>query len=168
MAKADLTAERLRELLHYDPETGIFRWREKSGLKVRVGDVAGFNAGKYRQIGIDGQQFYVHRLVWLYAYGEWPKHVIDHINGDRNDNRLFNLRDVPTFLNAQNQKPGRRKSASGLMGVKINRTATGTPSWIASLCVNGKSVHIGCYPTPEEAHQAYLAAKRKLHEGCTI
>ena len=100
-----LTADRVLELLDYDPETGHFRWRVTKGSKRMAGEVAGCLYGKgYWSIGIDRRLYYAHRLAWLYVHGEWPKRVIDHINRDKLDNRIVNLRDVTISENGLNQK----------------------------------------------------------------
>lgn len=164
MAKNDLTAARLRERLIYDPETGVLTWRvvTRNGRR-RPGDLAGnlsLSLG-YVFVGIDGACYLAHRLAWLYVTGAWPIHDIDHINGTRNDNRIVNLRDVPTRHNLENQRcpqVGRR-----WFGV--------TPSdgkWRARIKVRGETLSLGRFGTPEEAQAAYWEAKRRLHAGCTV
>jgi hypothetical protein len=87
-----LTAERLREILGYDPETGLFTRLVRTG-RIRAGEVAGTAHSRgYRSIVIDGRVYLSHRLAWLYVHGEWPPEQIDHINRNRADNRLVNLR----------------------------------------------------------------------------
>jgi hypothetical protein len=164
MAKADLTSQRLRELLHYDPETGAFTWLATAG-KARAGGRAGDALSHgYNRIGIDGHVYLAHRLAWFYVYGIWPSGEIDHINGNRIDNRMVNLRDVPRRLNRENLRSARSDNQTGVLGVAKN----GKSSWQARIKVNGVRHSLGTYGSPEEAHQAYLKAKRKLHDGCTI
>lgn len=167
MAKTDLTAQQVRDILHYDPETGIFTWLPYSGKKGRVnaGDVAGcLRASGYIFIGTGNAIYRAHRLAWLYMTGEWPKHQIDHINGDRSDNRWVNLRDLTNAINCQNIRVGSRKnSCFGLLGVSRNHF-----KFMAAITVSGKRTYLGTYETPELAHEAYIAAKRQFHEGCTI
>ena len=87
-----ITQEELKELLDYNPETGLFTWNVYNNIKNKT--TAGtFNDG-YIQIKIKQKIYQAHRLAWLYVYGEWPKGQIDHINGIRDDNRIENLRDV--------------------------------------------------------------------------
>lgn len=163
MAKSDLTADRVRELLHYDSETGALTWRN---CKKRTPDgLAGcFRSDGYRMIRVDDVLHYAHRLVWLYVTGQFPADHIDHINGDRSNNRFENLRDVPNAINSQNQrKASSCNKASGLLGVQRNHNG-----WQACITTNGKRKCLGTYKTPEEAHAAYLAAKRERHIGCTI
>jgi hypothetical protein len=170
MAKADLSAERLRELLHYDPETGVFTWRI-SRRKVQPGKVAGWVQSPgaphkpRRCIEVDQRNYKAHRLAWLYQHGTWPDGVIDHKNGDSLDNRIGNLRDVSQKVNIQNERQGRRHSVSGLLGAHWDASRS---AWSSSIRVNGLLRNLGRFSTAEEAHQAYIAAKRELHEGCTI
>jgi hypothetical protein len=89
----DLTAEYLRQLLSYDPDTGLFRWRVQLGFRGKVGAVAGTTHSKgYRQIRIDGRIYRAHRLAWLYIHGEWPSGGLDHIDGNPANNAIANLR----------------------------------------------------------------------------
>lgn len=164
-----LTAERLRELLHYDPETGLFTWAVERRRKVQAGAIAGtLNKVGYRVIRIDYRLYLAHRLAWLYSYGDWPRGVIDHVNGEHADNRLCNLRDVDDTINAQNVIKPRAHSRSGVLGAHLHIRADGLPSWRAAVRVDGKTVHLGSFQTPEQAHEAYLSAKRELHDGCTL
>lgn len=165
MAAANLTAERLRELLHYDPETGVFTNRTNR-QRARAGTVAGaIVSNGYRGITLEYYPFMAHRLVWLYVYGRWPAGTIDHINGDRADNRLENLRDVSHAENMQNLRGPVSRNKSGFLGVSQLRR---NGKWAAFIKLNGKSRNLGSYDTPEDASRAYLIAKRRLHECCTI
>lgn len=164
MAKTDLTAQRLRELLHYDPETGIFTAQEiRTGRKNRSGEIGSVNRNGYRVMHVIGQRYRTHRLAWLYMTGEWPKSQIDHIDGDRLNNKWGNLRDVPRSINLQNLHAAQVNNKIGLLGVsKVNQ------KWLARIFVDGKATRLGRFETPEQAHQAYLNAKRALHMGCSI
>jgi uncharacterized membrane protein len=106
-----------------------------------------------------------HRICWFHTYGVWPTHDIDHINGDKSDNRISNLRDVPKSINIQNEKRARKNNASGLMGVVFRKDRN---KWTATVRVNGKPKRLGSFSTPEEAHQAYLDGKRLYHPGFTL
>lgn len=167
MAAAILTQARLRELLHYDPETGLFTWRQNRRGHIRIGDVAGFaRSDGYVRIVVDQRRAWAHRLVWLYVHGEWPTQQIDHINGNPSDNRLANLRDVAPRINMQNERQGRRRKGPGqLLGAHWCATSG---RWKSSINVNAKPLHIGVFNTEQQAHDAYIAAKRRLHPGCTI
>lgn len=159
MAKADLTAQRLRELLHYDSETGLF-------TRAATGKPAGCVAPTgYISISVDGKDYLGHRLAWLYVHGEWPKQMIDHVNGVRNDNIFTNLRDVSSRVNGQNQRKPAARNGSGYLGVSW---AEDRGKWTAQINIDGRVTKLGRFTSPEDAHAAYLAAKRKHHEGCTI
>lgn len=162
----ELTAERLRELLHYEPETGIFLWKKVTGRKAVIGMEPGWiDKDGYRLVSLDGARYRAHRLAWLYVHGVMPCFDIDHINGQRADNRIANLRDVSRVVNMQNLKKARSDSSSGYLGVERHK-ASGL--WLARIKVGGIRKSLGYHKTPEAAHAAYLDAKRKLHEGCTI
>lgn len=161
-----LTAERLRELLYYNPATGRFTWT-LARRNVRVGNEAGHADPRgYRYISIDNRQYCGHRLAWLYMTGEWPKSIVDHRNGKKGDNRWRNLRDTSAHGNAQNLRAPTTRNQLGFLGVippQGKRT-----QFKASIQVHGKSMHLGYHATPELAHAAYIAAKRQLHEGNTL
>ena len=160
-----LTAEQLKATFDYDAETGVFLWKIRPSRAVKAGDVAGCTEKRigYITIGIEGRIYKAHRLAWLYTHGEWPKGLIDHINGNKADNRICNLRDVFADGNSQNVRKPNVRNKSGFMGVIWFQN-----KWRASMSVNGKSKWLGDYSTPEEAHQVYLEAKRKYHAACTI
>lgn len=160
-----LTVDQLKDALDYNPETGNFAWKIRPSKAVKAGDAAGCTEKRigYITIGIAGRVYKAHRLAWLYMHGEWPKGLIDHINGNKADNRIANLRDVGAHGNAQNVKKPNRRNKSGFMGVIWYQN-----KWRASISVNGKSKWLGDYSTPEKAHQVYLEAKRKYHAACTI
>lgn len=161
-----LTPDRLRELLHYDPETGAFTWRVNRPPRAKAGDSprSPTRAGYFRA-SIDGRLHYLHRLAWLYVFGEWPCGSVDHINGDVQDNRISNLRDVSHSTNLQNLRSARADNKLGLLGVHVRRD---TGRYSASIYVNKRHVSLGCFDCPVEAHEAYIIAKRKHHEGCTL
>jgi len=158
-----LTQARLREVLLYDPDTGVFTWRSTgSGRKEPVGTV---NSGGHLRVQVDQRFYYLHRLAWFWVNGEWPSRTLDHINGDPTDNRIANLRDVTQQVNTQNARKAHCDSRSGVLGV--------TPSangkrWRASIGVNRQVKHLGTFDTAEQAHEAYLNAKRQLHKGNTL
>lgn len=158
-----LTAERLREVLGYDPETGVFWWKV-APRGQRVGQVTGTlkNEG-YIRIRIDGRFYYVHRLAWLWMTGSWPANNIDHKNGMPADNRFANLRDVSHAENLQNQRVARADNNTGLLGVCPSRG-----KFQAQIEVLGEHHFLGRFATAELAHAAYLVAKRALHPSCTI
>ena len=166
MAKNDLTAGRLRELLHYDAATGIFTRLTRPSNRVQSGDAAGCMSGGYRIICCDDVQYLAHRLAWLYITGAWPIANIDHIDGRKANNRFSNLRDVSRAVNQQNmRRPMISNKSSGVLGVSWSKHAG---KWRASLRIAGKATNLGYFATTELAHAAYLAAKRIHHVGCTI
>ena len=157
----ELSAERLRELLSYDADTGVFTWAARRG-NVPAGKRAGTrDSDGYTQISIEGRLYKAHRLAWLYVHGEWPFGEVDHINGARDENQIGNLRVATSAENKQNQRRAHsRNKSSGLLGVNWSKDAK---RWRASICVNKKQRHIGLFDTAEAAHNAYLAAKAELH-----
>ena len=163
MAKSDFTAQRVRELLNYDPRTGLLTWKI-GRKKAACGSLAGtVTKDGYVRISIDGVKVYAHCAAWLLEHGTWPAAQIDHINGVRDDNRIENLRDVSASVNQQNARRARRDNISGFLGVTRHKKL-----WTAQLTVNGRTLHLGLFRKPEDASDAYLVAKRKHHEGCTI
>lgn len=148
MAKTNLTAERLRELLHYDPETGIFTWLVQCKSNKPVGSIAGTKNHGYMQIGIDKNRNYAHRLAWLYMTGTWPIHQIDHINRNSFDNRWANLRDVTPSVNIRNCI---RKNSYG-QGVTRNKGST----WRAQATIGDRQVFLGNYLSAKSAEAAFL------------
>lgn len=159
------TQKRLKEVLSYDPESGLFRWNvRRSG--VRFQSVAGSKQKLgYIYINLDGAKYGAHRLAVLYMTGKFPDEDVDHINCDRADNRWCNLRAVTRRVNNQNRRVLRRDNATGFQGV--SQTSDGL-KWRARVMVDGKEVHVGRFMTKEQASEAYVIAKRKLHEGCTL
>lgn len=158
-----LTAERLREVLKYDPATGVFTWLVRTSIRITVGKVAGVkNTPGYVVVGIDGRLYNASRLAWLYVKGEWPNGEIDHLNGIRHDNRFENLRDVTKAVNMQNRRRAPRHSKTGLLGVTKYMFGDG---FVTHISVAGKARHLGVYKTAQEAHDAYVKAKRQFHEG---
>ena len=163
---AGLTAERLREVTSYNAETGSLVWRMSKGAAKAGRPVGGVHRNKgYGDAVIDGHRTAVHRFIWLYVHGKWPLGEIDHVNGQRDDNRLFNLRDVPPTVNRQNQRRPHSRKKTGLLGAHYNK-ASGR--WQAAICHNYKQIHLGHFDTAEAAHAAFIAKKRQLHPGCVI
>lgn len=162
-----LTVTRMKELLDYEPNTGIFRWRVRRGTRnvIQPGDIAGrVSAAGYIRIGIDGVKYMAHRLAWLYVHGALEPEI-DHKDTIRHHNWIENLRPATRALNCQNQRRANRDSKSGLLGV-IPHAASG--KWRAQIKIDGKQSHLGYFKTPEEAHAAYLAAKVVLHPFQTL
>ena len=150
-----LTQARLQELLHYDPETGVFV--NKKGVEI------GSIKNGYLLISLCGKGYRAHRLAWAYVYGTWlpAEIIVDHINCDRKDNRIANLRLVNHRENMQNKiKP---QGKNPYIGVRQDKFSG---KWCAGIFFNGKHKGLGSsFATPEEARDAYLAAKRIFHKG---
>jgi hypothetical protein len=157
--------ERLRELLSYSPDTGEFFWRGNLKGSARIGGRAGsFNHSGYRRVCIDGRDLMLHRVAWAMTYGRWPGSMIDHLNGNRADNRIENLREADAGMNMQNRRRAAVHNQTGILGA--HKTQSGR--FRAKITLNGLQMIVGTFDTPEEAHSAYLEAKRQLHPGCTI
>lgn len=162
--KLPLTAERLKEVLFYDPETGVFTWRVFRGGTAKVGTIAGHcqrkerGGGLYLSIRVDWKRYQAHRLAWLYMTGEWPSLHIDHIdNKDTLNNRWANLRLATPLQSAQNRShyPSNR---SGFKGVVARDN-----QWAAFIKIKGKQLYLGLFKTAELAHEAYCDAAKRLH-----
>jgi hypothetical protein len=151
-----LTQLRLKELFLYHPETGVFVWRVSPCPRVKIGDVAGgIGHTGYRQIQVNRRFYLAHRLAWLYTTALWPKDQIDHINGDRADNRILNLREATSQENNRNMKA--RGSISGFKGVYRARR-----KWRARIRINRKIKNLGYFDTREEAARAYESKAKEL------
>ena len=152
----------LRRFLAYDPATGGLSangiWPDAPPSHV--------TSHGYLVVSLLGSKIYMHRLAFLLMTGELPSGVMDHIDGDRLNNRWANLRDVTSRMNTENKRsaqPGNK--SAGLLGVYFHKQLQ---RYHASIKSKGKKYSLGTYETAEEAHQAYLQAKRRLHAGCTI
>ena len=153
----DITAEKLRELLHYDHATGIFTRRVSVASNARAGDVAGSpNGDGYLYICIYSRLHRAHRLAWLYVYGTWPEDQLDHINRNRSDNRISNLRAVTNKQNMQNAGK-RRDNTSGYQGVSWHKHGS---KWQVGIVHNQKRMHLGLFDDLEAAIAARKAAEK--------
>jgi hypothetical protein len=151
-----LTAERLRELVYYDPETGIFIRKVATGY-TKVGDVVGYkDTYGYLECFVGNKSFKAHRLAWVYMTGEFPKDQIDHVNGIKDDNRWCNLREATSRQNLANTKRYKNNS-SGRKGVYRDKHG----KYIASIVVNYKRIYLGYFQDLEDAHEAYKDAAIK-------
>lgn len=160
MAAEIVSWERLREVLDYDPETGIFVWKVNQGKNRTAGKKAGFAFGPYWSLRVDKVQYLAHRLAWYYAHGYMPDCGIDHKDNDKRNNALFNLREGNQSLNMQNLQKCRSDNKTGYLGVCWHSR---DKKYQAQIHLDGKNHFLGLYDTAEEAHQAYIEAKRKLH-----
>jgi len=158
-----LTQERLKELLYYNPQFGIFVWKNKGSWNkkgVRAERPAGCG---YLRIGIDGVRYPAHRLAWLYVRGEFPKDVIDHINRKPSDNRIVNLRSVSQQENTKNGSLS-KNNTSGHNGVYWHRPRN---KWCAYIKVDYKKKHLGLYADIDDAIMARKEAEKEygFHEN---
>lgn len=161
----NLTHGYLKECLDYDPETGVFTWREREDRSSQwngrfAGKVAGYCGAKgYWKIRINDRARNAHRLVWLYMTGQFPHDQVDHINMDRADNRWCNLREATNAENNRNRRisPTNR---SGRKGVDWHRSSG---KFRAQIKVDGKKIHIGIFDKIDDAASAYAAAAERYH-----
>lgn len=156
MDKHHLNAERLRELLNYDPETGIVSWKIDRA-RIKAGTPAGGpNDQGYILLRVDGHAIRAHRVAWAVMTGEFPEHQIDHINRIRSDNRWINLREATHSENHQNLVV-RKDCRHGFRGIELHSSGL----WKARLSINKKRIILGYYKTPEEAYAARIAGELK-------
>lgn len=153
-----LTLARLKQVVSYDAETGIFTRLSTGKPTGRPGEKSGRG-----QIWIDREIYLAHRLAWFYVHGEWPAGVIDHMR-TRSD-EIGNLRDVTRRVNNENQRRARSTSKSGVLGASWSKDRK---TWASYITANGKSQFLGYFASPQEAGAAYVVAKRQQHEGCTL
>lgn len=156
----------LLRLLYYDEKTGDFTWKVRRSWRAPVGSKAGTtDVGKPIKICLLGASYQAHQLAWFYVHGEWAGCELDHKNGDHRCNVLLNLRKVSRNGNVQNMRKAQANNKkSGLLGAYKNDRGR----WYARICTNRKSTYLGTFDTAEQAHNAYVAAKRELHSTCTI
>ena len=171
-----LTAEIAREFLDYNPETGKLYWKPRdesifadtgNGQKENANTWNTLYAGKealtalngegYLHGGILGRAYKAHRVIWLLTFGEWPSGDIDHINGDKTDNRIINLREVSKQQNSRNASR-RSDNTSGAVGVSWSKTRT---KWRAQIRISGRLVHLGYYRDYERAVAARKSAEQE-------
>lgn len=148
-----LTQTRLKKLVHYNCDTGIFT-RIKNGLVAGCADSKG-----YWKISIDGKSYRAHRLVWLYVFGKFPNVLLDHINRNKSDNRFHNLREAGYSENNQNHKINKRNT-SGVTGVHFHKKSQ---KWHAMISINKKPKYIGSFANIQEAKEARLRAEKEIY-----
>lgn len=152
-----LTQKRLKDLLHYDPETGIFTWVKSNSNVVCVGDVAGcrHHTG-YNHIGVDGKVYNASRLAYLYMEGYLPEHEVDHKDRDRTNDRWSNLRHISHCCNSKNRGVFKNNS-SGVTGVYLHKQFK---KWCAGIRVNGRQLHLGVFKDKAAAVMARWEAEK--------
>lgn len=146
-----LTHSELLNILTYNPETGDFIWKESRGPN-KIGDLAGSleNTG-YISIRINRVPYLAHRLAWFYCFEEWPEYNIDHIDRNKSNNRLDNLRDIPQNWNSRNRGIN-KNNTSGYVGVYYSKVKR---KWVAEIIINKIRHRLGYFSTAEEASVAY-------------
>lgn len=168
---AKITAEYLRAILSYDPDTGEFLWKYRpremfatlNAYAVWNSRFAGKSAGgsksRYEQIGIYGTRYQAHCLAWMYMTGQWPDKEVDHINLDKHDNRFANLRLASRSENARNIRAF-RTNTSGVKGVCWNAKSN---KWQAAIRLHGQKIHLGLHDSIDDAASAYAKAAECYH-----
>ena len=136
----------------YDETTGVF-------TNIKSNNKVGYCENGYTKIDIEGKAYYAHRLAWLYMYGEMPKLHLDHINCDKSDNRICNLREATRFENLRNT--GKNiKNTSGAKNVYLHKS---TGKWQVKIAFDGKSKHLGLFDDFELADLVAVEARSKYH-----
>lgn len=160
MKKHNISIDRVREVVNYDPDSGVFTWTRTNSNRAPVGSRAGTNrGGGYRRIMIDGTLIYEHRLAWAICYGAWPVDKIDHRDGNPSNNAMSNLRAATHAENHQNLGL-RNTNTSGHTGVSLHQH---TGKWCAYIWKDRKKFHLGLFGTLSAAAAAYARAKARLH-----
>ena len=179
MKREDLTQEYLKECLDYNKDTGIFTWKHRplshfntlrscnaSNTKCAGKKAGAQHKNQYVRIEINSIPYRAHRLAWFYEYGIWPVEDIDHIDTVKYHNWITNLREATNAENGQNRVKAKIDNKStGLLGV---RPVMGSKTFYAQITINKKKLHLGCFKTPELAHEAYVKAKREIHPFGTL
>lgn len=153
---AELTYERAHELFRY--EDGKLFWRVNHGSRSKRGERAGSVTYGYRDIKFNSKKYKEHRVIWLMHHGSWPQGEIDHIDLDKSNNRIENLR----IATRADQMRNRKKWGKFLKGVSVVKNSKKKP-FQAKIKINGKDKYLGCFPTETEAHDAYCRAAKELH-----
>lgn len=161
----DLTAEYIRSILDYDPETGIFIWKFRNNSPhfnsiIHFGKRAGCETCGYRRIKINKKVYSEHRIAWLHFYGVWPNEI-DHINTNGADNKIKNLREATSAQNNANRRV-HKNNRSGFKGVGYYPRYK-EKKFRACIQHHGKEIYLGYFKSAEEAHAAYCDASKKYH-----
>jgi hypothetical protein len=159
-----ITADHLKSILDYNPETGEFVWKAHRQRPDLIGKRAGSktNTG-YWAIAINNKKKLAHRLAWIYMTKQEPSFHIDHKDGNKLNNAFANLREVNRFGNLQNIRKPTKANKSGFLGVCSHQN-----KWLVQIMINGKRIRESGFDTPEQAHKRYLELKRLHHLTCTI
>jgi len=152
-----ITADLVRSLFDYDPETGLLTRKVRRGRRRAGARAGGVGSRGYANVKIGGRSYRSHRIIWLHVYGRLPTLQVDHVNGVKTDNRLCNLREASAFQQMANRGP-RVTSKSGVKGV----VASGN-KWVAAIKVNHRAIALGTFSTLEQAAEAYRKAAAIYH-----
>jgi hypothetical protein len=152
-----VTVEELRKLFEYDAATGVVTWRVDLGRAVKGARAGGAGPGGYRYVWLHRRRRLEHRIAWALHFGEVPPSDIDHVNCDKADNRIENLRLASITENNRN-RPKLARNRTGFKGVYARGS-----SFVARIGVDKRRIELGAFRTAEEAHAAYVAAAKELH-----
>jgi hypothetical protein len=167
MKTPNMSVEEIRKIFYFDSSGTLF-YKKDSGIwgRVKAGTIAGGKTHQgYLDVRLKQRCFRVHHIIWALHHGKWPEKMMDHINGNRSDNRIENLREVSDRINAENKHIHQRNNKNGHLGVFYRSSRK---RFVATIVVTGKKHWLGSFKTAPEAHAAYITAKRLLHEGCSI
>lgn len=154
-----MTYDECADLLEYNRKTGELLWKKSLG-RAKPGSVAGYtDTNGYVRLCIKGRMYLAHRIAWLMTHGEWPKNSIDHVNGIKHDNRIENIRSASQLENCQNRQVN-RNNKTGFPGVDFHKRSG---KFRAKIGYQFKAIHLGYFDNPQDAHKAYLAAKKTIH-----
>lgn len=156
----------LNKIFEYDPITGLFIYKVKPCAWLNIGDPAGTLIEKgYWSLTYKRKRYRAHRVAWLLYYKKWPDGIIDHIDTDKLNNKIDNLRDIEGNKNQQNQRFPSKNNTTGYLGVSFDRSRN---KYMANIMINRKAKNLGRFNSPEEAYNKYIEAKRILHEYGTL
>ncbi len=152
--------KRLKKMLSYDADTGVFRWRLSPRNRTKAGDRAGYHNGQgYLMVSVDGYKFRLHHLAWAFTHGQFPVNQIDHINRVRDDNRITNLREACQVINMHNTSK-RSDNTTGVTGVYFRKD---TQKYFAQINSHGKTYRLGNFERFEDAVKARKEAESIYH-----
>lgn len=156
-----ITQKELKQVFHYDPDTGKFTYISRTSNRVKVGNTAGSKVKPkkktYLAVNIKCKFYYLHRLAWLYIYGSFPINEIDHVNGNGSDNRIVNLREVDSTNNNRNMKLF-CTNKSGIVGVSWHKALN---KWSSQIHINYEKIHLGYFDNILDAAMARNKAEIK-------
>lgn len=157
-----LTQAELKRLLRYEPDEGLFYWKDSARAKRKNRVAGGVDSKGYAVIGVNRRVYLAHRLAWFYVHGVWPE-IIDHINHNPLDNQISNLRDTDQSGNMKNSTAG-KNSKSGLVGIYWMKTRG---KWRARIKNRGRDIFIGHFDSIDDAVTARKEAEAKygFHEN---